>query len=63
MNEEQEAINRLAKLARRLAKANQESLEQGKYDLIKEYVNGKIDAYNFMADTIEEYVKEDINND
>lgn len=63
MNEEQEAINWLAKLARRLAKANQESLEQGKYDLIKEYVNGKIDAYNFMADTIEEYVKEDINND
>lgn len=63
MNIEQEAINWLAKLARRLAKANQESLEKGDYKLIEEYVKGKVDAYNFMADTIEEYVKEDVSND
>lgn len=63
MNEEQVAINYLAKLARRLANANQEGLDRGDYKIIEEYVKGKIDAYNFIADCIQEYVKEDINND
>lgn len=63
MNVEQQAINWLAKLARRLANANQEGLDRGDYKLIEEYVKGKVDAYNFMADCIQEYVKEDANND
>lgn len=63
MNEEQIIINYLAKLARRLANANQESLDRGDYKLIEEYVKGKIDAYNFMAACLEENVKEDVNND
>ena len=63
MNSEQEAINWLAKLARRLAEANQEAVDKGDYKLIEEYVKGKIDAYNFMADAISDYVKEDVNND
>lgn len=63
MNEEQIIINYLAKLARRLANANQESLDRGDYKLIEEYVKGKIDAYNFMAGCLEENVKEDVNND
>lgn len=63
MNEEQIIINYLAKLARRLANANQESLDRGDYKLIEEYVKGKIDAYNFMASCLEENVKEDVNND
>ena len=63
MNKEQEAINYLAKLARRLANANQEGLDRGDYKLIESYVKGKIDAYNFIADCIQEYAKEDVNND
>lgn len=63
MNIEQEAINWLAKLAKHLADKNQECMDRGDYDNIKDYVRGKIDAYNFMADAIADYVKEDVNND
>lgn len=63
MNTEQTIINALARIARRLAQSNQEGLDKGEYNAIKDYVRGKINAYNFMADIIEEYVKEDVNND
>ena len=63
MSIEQTIINVLARMARRLAQSNQEDLDKGEYDLIKEYVKGKVDAYNFMANLIDEYVKEDVNND
>ena len=63
MSIEQTIINVLARMARRLAQSNQEDLDKGEYDLIKDYVKGKVDAYNFMANLIDEYVKEDVNND
>ena len=63
MSIEQTIINALARMARHLAQSNQEDLDKGEYDLIKEYVKGKVDAYNFMANLIDEYVKEDVNND
>lgn len=63
MSTEQTIINTLARMARRLAQSNQEGLDKGEYNAIKDYIRGKIDAYNFMADIIDEYVKEDANND
>lgn len=63
MNTEQTIINALARIARRLTQSNQEGLDKGEYNAIKDYVRGKVDAYNFMANIIEEYVKEDVNND
>lgn len=63
MNTEQTIINALARIARRLAQSNQEGLDKGEYNAIKDYVRGKVDAYNFMANLIDEYVKEDVNND
>lgn len=63
MSIEQTIINALARIARRLAQSNQEELDKREYALIKDYVKGKVDAYNFMADLINEYVKEDVKND